>query len=76
MNVDDIELIETFPDARTYRALRAVTGMLSKTHEAVERGLKNTLYGVSLRHAGDTIGMGREMARRRAMERDEVRARA
>lgn len=59
MNADDIELIETFPDAGTYRALRAATGMLSKTPEAVERGLKNTLYGVSLRHAGETIGMGR-----------------
>ncbi len=26
---------------------------------AAERDLKNTLYGVSLRHAGETIGMGR-----------------
>jgi GNAT superfamily N-acetyltransferase len=54
-----IELIERFPDIDTYRRLRAAAGMLPKTLEAAERGLRNTLYGVSLQHAGDTIGMGR-----------------
>jgi GNAT superfamily N-acetyltransferase len=58
-NIDDIELIERFADAPTYCALRTAAGMAPKTIEAAERGLKNTLYGVSLRHAGDTIGMGR-----------------
>lgn len=56
---DNIDLIEHFPDIDTYRALRADAGMLPKTAEAAERGLRNTLYGVSLLHAGATIGMGR-----------------
>jgi GNAT superfamily N-acetyltransferase len=55
----EIELIESFPAVDTYRMLRAAAGMLPKTLEAAERGLRSTLYGVSLRHAGDTIGMGR-----------------
>ena len=54
-----IELLESFPDASTYRRLRAETGLSSKTHEAAERGLANTLYGVSLLHAGEVVGMGR-----------------
>jgi GNAT superfamily N-acetyltransferase len=56
---DKIELIERFPDIDTYRDLRAAAGMLPKTAEAAERGLRNTLYGVSLRRDGETIGMGR-----------------
>jgi GNAT superfamily N-acetyltransferase len=56
---DKIELIERFPDIGTYCGLRAAAGMLPKTVEAAERGLRNTLYGVSLLHAGETIGMGR-----------------
>jgi GNAT superfamily N-acetyltransferase len=52
-------LIERFPDSTTYRALRVAAGMSPKTAEAAERGLENTLYGVSLRHGADTIGMGR-----------------
>jgi GNAT superfamily N-acetyltransferase len=59
VNSDGIELIERFVDASTYRSLRKAAGMAPKTPEAVERGLKNTVYGVNLRHAGDTIGMGR-----------------
>jgi GNAT superfamily N-acetyltransferase len=54
-----IELIESFPDAPTYRRLRAETGLSPKSHEAAERGLANTLYGVSLVKAGEVIGMGR-----------------
>ncbi len=56
---DAIELFESFVDAPTYHALRKAAGMAPKALEAAERGLKNTLYGVSLRHAGETIGMGR-----------------
>jgi GNAT superfamily N-acetyltransferase len=55
----DIELIERFPEVGSYCELRAAAGMLPKTVEAAERGLRNTLYGVSLLHAGETIGMGR-----------------
>jgi GNAT superfamily N-acetyltransferase len=56
---DSIELIERFPDIDTYCGLRAAAGMLPKTAEAAGRGLRNTLYGVSLLRAGETIGMGR-----------------
>jgi GNAT superfamily N-acetyltransferase len=54
-----IELIGSFPDAPTYRRLRAETGLSPKSQEAAERGLANTLYGVSLLKAGEVIGMGR-----------------
>lgn len=54
-----IELVASFPDAPTYRRLRAETGLSPKSHEAAERGLSNTLYGVSLVKAGEVIGMGR-----------------
>jgi GNAT superfamily N-acetyltransferase len=56
---DRIELIERFPDGETYRALRAAAGLSPKTAQAAARGLRNTLYGVSLRHEDETIGMGR-----------------
>lgn len=45
---DEPLLIEMFSDAPTYRALRVAGGMSPKTEEAAERGLRNTLYGVSL----------------------------
>jgi GNAT superfamily N-acetyltransferase len=56
---DEVELSERFPDVDTYRRLRVAAGLSSKTIEAAERGLRNTLYGVSLRHSDETIGMGR-----------------
>ena len=58
-DTEAIELVASFPDATTYRRLRAETGLSPKAHEAAERGLSNTLYGVSLVKAGEVIGMGR-----------------
>ena len=58
-DTETIELVESFPDAPTYRRLRIETGLSPKSQEAAERGLANTLYGVSLIRAGDVIGMGR-----------------
>lgn len=58
-DTETVELIESFPDAPTYRRLRIETGLSPKSQEAAERGLANTLYGVSLIRAGDVIGMGR-----------------
>ena len=55
----DIELIERFPDVEDYCRLRTAAGMSPKTLEAARCGLPNTLYGVSLRHDGAVIGMGR-----------------
>ncbi len=54
-----IALVESFPDASVYRRLRVETGLSPKSQEAAERGLSNTLYGVSLVKAGEVIGMGR-----------------
>ena len=59
MNADAIQLVDSFPDAATYRRLRVEAGLSPKTQEAAERGLANTLYGVSLVKAGNVIGMGR-----------------
>ena len=59
MNADAIQLVDSFPDVATYRRLRVEAGLSPKTQEAAERGLANTLYGVSLVKAGDVIGMGR-----------------
>jgi Acetyltransferases len=59
MNADAIQLVDSFPDVATYRRLRVEAGLSPKTQEAAERGLANTLYGVSLVKAGEVIGMGR-----------------
>ena len=65
---DDIELVERFPDAETYCALRTAAGMSPKTLDAACRGLPNTLYGVHLRRGAlrqdqgdgaEIVGMGR-----------------
>ena len=58
-DTEAIEIVASFPDATTYRRLRAETGLSPKSHEAADRGLANTLYGVSLVKAGEVIGMGR-----------------
>lgn len=59
MNIDDIELVERFPDVDDYRRLRAAAGLSRKAAEAAEGGLRGTLYGVSLLRAGEIVGMGR-----------------
>ena len=59
MDAAQVELVERFPDAEDYCRLRADAGMATRTLEAARRGLPNTLYGVSLLHEGQVIGMGR-----------------
>lgn len=59
MSVDDYELTERFPGTDEYCRMRAVTGLSPKTAEAAERGLANTVYGVSIMQAGQLVGMGR-----------------
>jgi GNAT superfamily N-acetyltransferase len=65
---DGIVLVERFPDADAYCALRAAAGMSPKTLDAARRGLPNTLYGVHLRRGtlreeqgdpAEIVGMGR-----------------
>lgn len=65
---EGIVLVERFPDANAYCALRAAAGMSPKTLDAARRGLPNTLYGVHLRlgtlreeqdDPAEIVGMGR-----------------
>lgn len=57
--MENIQLVERFPDADDYCRLRSAAGMSPKTLEAARKGLPNTLYGVSLRRHGEVVGMGR-----------------
>jgi GNAT superfamily N-acetyltransferase len=57
--LEEIVLVERFPGVDDYRRLRSVSGLSPKSAEAAALGLANTLYGVSLKLGGDTIGMGR-----------------
>ena len=53
------ELVERFPGADDYRRLRTATGLSAKSADAADRGLRTTLYGVSLLDGGRVVGMGR-----------------
>ena len=57
--MDNIDLVERFPGVDDYCRLRELAGMSPRTRTAAERGLPNTLYGVSLVHDAAVIGMGR-----------------
>ena len=57
--MNDIVLVERFPDVDDYLRLRAAAGMHEKTREAAARALPNTLYGVRLERDGQVVGMGR-----------------
>lgn len=59
MSLEEIVLIEQFPDAETYCRMRVAAGLSPKTLEAARRGLPNTLYGVSLLRENEVVGMGR-----------------
>lgn len=56
---DPYALIARFPAVEDFRRLRAVAGLSPKSQQAAERGLPNTLYGVSILHEGRAVGMGR-----------------
>jgi ribosomal protein S18 acetylase RimI-like enzyme len=53
------ELVERAPSVSDYRALRAATGLSAKSDEAAAVALPNTWHGVTLRHNGVPVGMGR-----------------
>jgi GNAT superfamily N-acetyltransferase len=57
--MDDIELIERFPDVDDYCRLRLAAGMSPRSVDAARRGLPNTLFGVRLQQKGRIVGMGR-----------------
>ena len=55
----DVVLLAHFPCVDDYCRLRRESGLSPRTTTAAARGLANTLYGVSLMHAGAVVGMGR-----------------
>jgi GNAT superfamily N-acetyltransferase len=61
MNVqaDDYQLLDRFPDVEDYRRLRVAAGLSPRSEQAAARGLPNTIFGVSILHGGEVIGMGR-----------------
>ncbi|RIY01007.1 N-acetyltransferase [Aureimonas flava] len=56
---DAYTLIEGAPAVADYRRLREVSGLSPKTQEAAERGLRGTLFAVTVAAGGRTIAMGR-----------------
>ncbi|MEZ5498123.1 MAG: GNAT family N-acetyltransferase [Steroidobacteraceae bacterium] len=56
---ESIQLVEQFPDVDDYLRIGALAGLTPRTETAARRGLANTLYGVSLKHDNEVIGMGR-----------------
>ncbi|MFT4891117.1 MAG: GNAT superfamily N-acetyltransferase [Halobacteriales archaeon] len=58
---DPYVLREEVPSAETFLALREASGMSPRPRTGAEKGLPNSLYGVTLVHepTGDVVGMGR-----------------
>ena len=55
----DYELVAETPDNAAYRRLRIAAGLSPKTEEQAGLGLPNTWFGVTVRHDGHAIAMGR-----------------
>lgn len=55
----DYELREGVPTAEDYRIIRERAGLSPRSREAAERGLPNTVHGVTVVHGNETVGMGR-----------------
>lgn len=47
------------PGIEDYLRLRVVAGLSAKTREGAAIGLPNSWYGVTVRHGGQAVGMGR-----------------
>lgn len=57
--MDSYTLLPVGPSVADFRRLREAAGMEPRSQEAAERGLKNTLFGVSVLYEGQVVGMGR-----------------
>jgi GNAT superfamily N-acetyltransferase len=57
--MSNYELVPTPPSIDEYLALRVISGLSPKTVECAQRGLPNTLFGVTIRVGGEAVGMGR-----------------
>ncbi|WP_247730412.1 GNAT family N-acetyltransferase [Halovivax limisalsi] len=58
---DEYELRETLPSPADFIRLRRAAEMAPRSAAGVERGLPNSLFGVTVVHGptGETVGMGR-----------------
>ncbi|HET7325295.1 MAG TPA: GNAT family N-acetyltransferase [Halococcus sp.] len=58
---DSYTLSEELPSPESFVALREAAGMAPRSLEAVERGLPNSVFGVTVvcEPTGETVGMGR-----------------
>jgi Acetyltransferases len=53
------DIVPGAPEAADYLRLRVAAGLSPKTREQAEKGLPNTWFGVTVRHGGRAVGMGR-----------------
>ncbi|MRG55434.1 Acetyltransferase (GNAT) family protein [Phyllobacterium sp. YR620] len=47
------------PSVEDYRRLRDIAGLSSKSQEAAERGLPNTVYAATVQYQSNAVAMGR-----------------
>jgi ribosomal protein S18 acetylase RimI-like enzyme len=57
--IKDIEIKHSTPSIEDYLNLRKISGLGEKSIEAAEKGLKNSLYSVTIYNEDSLIGMGR-----------------
>ncbi len=53
------ELESGVPAVADYRQLRTACGLSARSVDAAEVGLPNSWYGITVRHGGAPVGMGR-----------------
>jgi ribosomal protein S18 acetylase RimI-like enzyme len=56
---DGYEIHDRPPAVEDYRRLRDVCGLTPRSAAAAKAGLANTVFAVTIRHADQTVGMGR-----------------
>lgn len=56
---DQYTVVTSPPGVKDYLRLRMIAGLSQKTSEAAAIGLTNTIFGVTIMHEGQPIGMGR-----------------
>ena len=57
--MNSYKVIDGFPEPTDYIRIRQATGLSPISREAAERGLPQTLYGVSILQGEKVVGMGR-----------------
>ena len=53
------EQVDRVPEPDEYIELRMLCGLSSRSRKAAQIGLRNSLFGTSIRHNGLLVGMGR-----------------